>query len=106
MIQVEVKIDDSLETSKDSILNKFSIEAELFDNAKWYDSNEYCDLYSSSVAHLELDSSSSHARFGFLGYFLVGKLESPKLWSAEQVRNLSLFVFSAKKYLSRLRYNY
>lgn len=83
-IQVEVKIDNSLETSKDSILNKFSIEAELFDSAKWHDSDEYCDLHSSSVAHMELDPSSSTAIFGFLGYVLVGKLESPKLWSAEQ----------------------
>ncbi|RVW69332.1 Beta-galactosidase [Vitis vinifera] len=81
---VEVKIDNSLETSKDSILNKFSIEAELFDSAKWHDSDEYCDLHSSSVAHMELDPSSSTAIFGFLGYVLVGKLESPKLWSAEQ----------------------
>lgn len=101
-----MKIDNSLETSKDSILNKFSIEAELFDSAKWHDSDEYCDLHSSSVAHMELDPSSSTAIFGFLGYVLVGKLESPKLWSAEQVRNLSWFIFSPKKYFSRMHYGY
>lgn len=94
MIQVEVKIDNSLETSKGCFLNKFSIEAGLFDHMKWHASDECCGLTSSFVARMELNSSSSNATFGFLGYVLVGKLKSPKLWSAEQVRNLSIFMFS------------
>jgi hypothetical protein len=31
---------------------------------------------------------------GFLGNFLEGKLEKPKLWSAEQVRNLNSLGFA------------
>uniref|UniRef100_A0A5B7BXV9 beta-galactosidase n=1 Tax=Davidia involucrata TaxID=16924 RepID=A0A5B7BXV9_DAVIN len=93
-IQVEVKIDNSRETSKDSILANFTIEAEIYDTGSWYDSDGNVDLLSSNVGHLELYPSSG-ASLGFHGYLLVGKLQLPKLWSAEQP-NLYTLVISLK----------
>ena len=91
MIQVEVKIDNSLETSKDSVLANYSIEAALYDSGSWYTSNGNPDLLSSNVADLKLQPSSAPP-LGFHGYVLVGRLQSPKLWSAEQVRNFRHFL--------------
>lgn len=85
--QVEVKIDNSRETSKDNVLDKFTIEAALYDTGGWYKSNAYTDLVSSNVANLKLNLSSiSKPCPGFHGYLLAGKLAMPRLWSAEQVR--------------------
>lgn len=86
-MQVEVKIDNSSEASKENILANFTIEAALFDNGNWYGSDGDIDLLSSNVAHLEI-SPPSGAILGFKGYLLAGQLPMPKLWSAEQVRNL------------------
>ncbi|XP_020414127.1 uncharacterized protein LOC18785437 [Prunus persica] len=82
-IQVEVKIDNSRETSKDSVLANYVIEAALFDTACWYSIDGYGDLHLSYVASIKLNLSSSTS-LGFHGYLLVGRLDMPRLWSAEQ----------------------
>ncbi|XP_052176349.1 uncharacterized protein LOC127790740 isoform X2 [Diospyros lotus] len=92
-LQVEVKIDNPRGTSKD-ILADFTIEAAIYDNGSWYGSDGHVDLLSSSVAHLQL-APSSGATLGFQGYFLVGQLQMPKLWSAEQP-NLYILVVILK----------
>ncbi|KAF3434286.1 hypothetical protein FNV43_RR25389 [Rhamnella rubrinervis] len=92
-IQVEVKIDNSRETSKDNVLDKFTVEAALYDPGGWYKSNAYTDLVSSNVANLKLDlSSTSKPCPGFHGYLLAGKLAMPRLWSAEQPNLYTLVV--------------
>ncbi|KAK7317355.1 hypothetical protein RJT34_01507 [Clitoria ternatea] len=83
-ILVEVKIDNLRETSKDSILKDYTIEAALFDSGSWYASDGNPDLLSSNVADIKLQVQPSSALLGFHGYVLSGKLPSPKLWSAEQ----------------------
>ncbi|XP_057976450.1 uncharacterized protein LOC131163754 [Malania oleifera] len=89
-IQVEVKIDHSREISKDNILANFTIEAAVYDTGKWYDSDEY-DLLSSKVAQMDFIPPSSSS-LGFHGYVLGGKLEKPKLWSAENPNLYTLVV--------------
>ncbi|XP_070681182.1 uncharacterized protein [Malus domestica] len=90
-IQVDVKIDNSRETSKDSILSNYTKEASLFDMASWYSSDGFADLASSNVASLKLNPSPS-TRLGFHGYWLEGRLEKPRLWSAEQPNLYALAV--------------
>ncbi|XP_061995531.1 uncharacterized protein LOC133713503 isoform X2 [Rosa rugosa] len=90
-IQVEVKIDNSQETSKDSVLDNFTIEAALFDSGNWYSTGGSADLLSSNVANLKLDLSPSTIP-GFRDYLLVGRLEVPRLWSAEQPNLYTLVV--------------
>lgn len=92
---MEVKIDNLQETSKDTVLTNYTIEAALFDSGSWYSSDGNPDLLSSNVADLtfqpDLTFQQSTAPLGFYGYVLVGKLQSPKLWSAEHVRNFNHF---------------
>lgn len=59
------------------------IEATLFDTS----GDESSDMLSTNVANLELLSPPAQP-LGFHGYRLTGKLQNPKLWSAEQVRIL------------------
>lgn len=87
LIQVEVKIDTSREASKDSVLANFVIEAALYDTRSWYSHDGIGNLLSSNVANIKL--SPSGASVDFPGYVLEGKLEMPRLWSAEQVRKLT-----------------
>ncbi|PQQ00413.1 beta-galactosidase-like [Prunus yedoensis var. nudiflora] len=82
-IQVEVKIDNSRETSKDSVLANYVIEAALFDTARWYSSDRCAGLQSSKMDSIKLNLSSSTSP-GFHGYLLVGRLDMPWLWSAEK----------------------
>lgn len=91
-----MKIDNSKEISKDRVLDNFIIEAEIYDTASWYDQEGYMDLLSSKAANIRLNPSPTRL-LGFHGYVLSGKLETPRLWSAEQVRNLSyqLIFFSS-----------
>ncbi|KAL2478168.1 glycoside hydrolase family 2 protein [Forsythia ovata] len=93
-IQVEVKIDKSTETSEDTIAVNFTIEAEIFDTGSWYTGNGHVDLLSSNVAHLQLTQSVDYI-LGFIGYQLSGKVQMPKLWSAEQP-NLYTLVITLK----------
>jgi len=66
----------------------------LFDSGSWYTSDGNPDLLSSNVADIKLQPSSTPAPIlGFHGYLLTGKLQSPKLWSAEKVRNF-IHIFS------------
>lgn len=91
IIQVEVKIDNSHETSKDTVLANYIIEAALYDTGSWYNCDGNADLLSSNVANIKLNPSTTS--LGFHGYVLVGRIEMPRLWSAEQVRELSSFRF-------------
>lgn len=86
-----MKIDNSRETSKDGVLTNYTIEAALYDTGSWYNFDGYSDLLSSNVANIKLTPST--ASLGFHGYVLVGRIEMPRLWSAEQVRKLSSFRF-------------
>lgn len=89
-IQVEVEIDSSEETSKDSILANFVIEAGLYDTGSWYNSDGCLDLLSSNMTSIQLNPSTASVEFP--GYVLVGKLEVPRLWSAEQPNLYTLVV--------------
>ena len=88
-----MEIESSLAIPKEKILANFTIEAALYDTGSWYDSEESANLLSSNVANLKL-THSPMGLLGFLGNVLEGKLEMPKLWSAEQVRNLNSLAFS------------
>lgn len=90
-IEVEVIIDNSQETPKDNVLAQFTIEASLFDTKGWYESDSCADLISSNVANLKLNIKSTPLQ-GFHGYLLSGKLDAPKLWSAEQPNLYTLVV--------------
>ncbi|KAJ0046595.1 hypothetical protein Pint_05265 [Pistacia integerrima] len=90
LIQVEVKIDTSREASKDSVLANFVIEAALYDTRSWYSHDGISDLLSSNVANIKLSPPS--ASVDFPGYVLEGKLEMPRLWSAEQPNLYTLVV--------------
>ncbi|KAJ6694788.1 BETA-GALACTOSIDASE [Salix koriyanagi] len=93
-IEVEVKIESSQEIPIDNIFDNFTVEAALYDTGNWYNSEESANLLSSNVANLKL-THSPMGILGFLGNVLEGKLEKPKLWSAEQP-NLYVLVLSLK----------
>lgn len=95
--QVEVKIENSeigtdssaesgnfFKSSEDKFIASFTIEAEIFDSGSWVTDNGHPDLPSTSVARLEL-TNSVDPYLGFIGYQLKGKLQMPKLWTAEHV---------------------
>lgn len=84
ILQVEVKIDNSLETKKENFLNDYKLEAVLFDNGTLDNHEGIADVLSSNVASVKL-SLLSATTLGFHGYVLGGRMEKPKLWSAEQV---------------------
>lgn len=87
-LEVEVILDKSSDVNVNA---EVKIEATLFDiNGK-----ECTDLLSTDVAHLELHPPPVQP-LGFHGYRLTGKLQNPKLWSAEQVRNFFLQFFISK----------
>ncbi|PNY00160.1 glycoside hydrolase family 2 protein [Trifolium pratense] len=86
---VEVKIDRLQDTSIDNVLTNYTIEATLFDSGSWESPDGNPDLLASKVADITFQPTT--APLGFYGYTLVGKLQSPKLWSAEQVRNFNHF---------------
>ncbi|KAK4411137.1 Beta-galactosidase [Sesamum angolense] len=104
LLYVEVKIDcsalnidNSIETgnwfkiAEDKFITSFTIEAEIFDTGSLYTSNGHANLPSTSVAHLQLTSSVDFY-LGFIGYQLKGKLQTPKLWTAEQPNLYTLVV--------------
>ena len=92
-VQVEVKIESSQEIPIDNIFDNLTVEAALYDTGNWYNSEESANLLSSNVANLKL-THSPMGILGFMGNVLEGKLEKPKLWSAEQVRNLNSLEFT------------
>ncbi|KAG2250659.1 hypothetical protein Bca52824_080795 [Brassica carinata] len=59
-------------------------KAVVFDTTSWYKSGGFSYELSPKVANVKLNLSPSPV-LGFHGYLLEGKLDSPKLWSAEQV---------------------
>ncbi|CAN1316296.1 lacZ [Linum perenne] len=92
-IQVEVKIDNTRANPKDDIHASFTIDAALYDTGSWY-AGDKSGLFSTNVANLTTIPSSD-AILGFIGYKLAGKLDMPKLWSAEQP-NLYILVVTLK----------
>ncbi|KAF4388952.1 hypothetical protein F8388_026681 [Cannabis sativa] len=81
--RVEVKIDNSQATPKDTLLSRFTIEASLYDTTSWYKGDGDADLLSSNVANMKLKTKTG-ASPGFQGYWIGGKIDKPKLWSAEK----------------------
>ncbi|KAG9456219.1 hypothetical protein H6P81_000727 [Aristolochia fimbriata] len=90
-VQVEVKIDASREAPSYDVLANFLIEATLYDSMTLYKYDDNVDVPTSAVTHLELDRSLKSID-GFRGFVLVGKLEIPKLWSAEHPNLYTLVV--------------
>jgi beta-galactosidase len=69
-------------------VSTLSIEATLYDNYGPADVLT-SDMSAASVANLKLKPASRPKHcYGFHGYVLGGKVENPKLWSSEHVRDL------------------
>lgn len=83
-LEVEVILDKPTEVN---VSTDVKIEATLFDIS----GNQCSDLLSADVAHLELHPPPTQP-LGFHGYRLTGKLQNPKLWSAEQPNVYTLVV--------------
>lgn len=97
-IQVEVKFDMISVQSEEVDISSFTVEAVLYDNAElsgYGRSEGVADSSSYSPVRLKPESMSNG--FGFPGYHLVGKLEMPKLWSCENVRNLVMKIIICKQ---------
>ncbi|OMO87190.1 hypothetical protein COLO4_20752 [Corchorus olitorius] len=90
-IEVEVKIDCSRDMPKDKVLTNFIMEAALYDAGSWYNHDGNVDLLASNVANIKLNPAPP-GTLGFHGYVLVGTLENPKLWSAEQPNLYTLVI--------------
>ena len=70
-----------------------SIEATLFDNSESSDDLN-SDMSATNVVNLKTKPKPKGGPcHGFHGYVLGGKVENPKLWSSEKVRNLILGKF-------------
>jgi len=66
-----------------------SIEATLFDNSGLSNSID-ADLSSANAVNLKPKPKPTRGPFpGFHGYVLGGKIENPKLWSSEHVRDIT-----------------
>jgi len=92
LCQVEVKIDGLNENSEDVDVSSLAMEATLYDNTRWIScgANEgNMDMMPNAVAHMKLKPPPTWP-LGFHGYQLEGKLDRPKLWSSEHVRNCHL----------------
>ncbi|KAL9233819.1 hypothetical protein vseg_008766 [Gypsophila vaccaria] len=87
-LQVEVKIDTPVGVSRDRLLTDFTLQAELYDNGKWHDEG-MSDALATKVEEMELVPPAS---FKFDGYHFTGKIEKPRLWSAEQPNLYTLVV--------------
>ncbi|KAI7729494.1 hypothetical protein M8C21_024494 [Ambrosia artemisiifolia] len=83
-LEVEVILDKSTEVK---VNEEVKIEVKLFDIS----GDECSDLLSTDVAHLELHPPP-RMPLGFHGYRLTGKLNNPKLWSAEKPNLYTLVV--------------
>jgi len=85
-IEVEVEIDSHKQDREH--VSTLSIEAALYDNCGLSDSLD-ADLSSANVVNLKPKPKATRRHcLGFHGYVLGGKIENPKLWSSEHVRNL------------------
>lgn len=79
-MQVEVEIAKSKANSKKGAHSDLIVEAKLYDVSRWHKPGDIADLLSSNVADIKYTSSSAST------LVLEGKLERPRLWSAEHVR--------------------
>ncbi|KAL2926777.1 Beta-galactosidase [Bienertia sinuspersici] len=87
--QVEVKVDTPEGMPRDRILSDFTLEVGIYDNGKWQGNDGSIDLLSSVVTQMELIPPSN---FRFNGYHFKGKIDRPRLWSAEQPNLYTLVV--------------
>ncbi|KAF5191895.1 Beta-galactosidase [Thalictrum thalictroides] len=78
-IQVEVIVDES----KAGARKDFTIEATVYDTGKHFENDDNVDFHSSDAFNVELCPSPVPS-YGFYGNVLQGRLERPKLWSAEE----------------------
>jgi beta-galactosidase len=70
-----------------------SIEATLFDNYGPYDGFN-SDMSAANVVNLKAKPNPKGGPcHGFHGYVLGGKMDNPKLWSSEKVRDLVIGKF-------------
>ncbi|CAO2816155.1 unnamed protein product [Amaranthus hypochondriacus] len=88
-LEVEVKVDTPQGTSRDCILSDFTLETGVYDNGKWDGNDSSDDLLASLVTQMELIPPQS---FRFNGYHFKGKIDRPRLWSAEQPNLYTLVV--------------
>ncbi|KAL5720056.1 beta-galactosidase [Ranunculus cassubicifolius] len=82
-IEVEVKVDESTHALKDSARSSFSIEATIYDTGRSFECDSNVDILSSDATKMELCPPPLPI-LGFHGYVFRGRLELPKLWSAEK----------------------
>ncbi|XP_078442302.1 glycoside hydrolase family 2 protein [Wolffia australiana] len=88
-IQVDVKIDTVRGPCE--VFSKFTVEAMLCDTTNWANLQDYTDLKSYNILHLE-PKVFPPGQLGFHGHQLVGRLETPKLWSAEHPNLYTLII--------------
>lgn len=88
-LEVEVKVDTPQGMPRDSILSDFTLETGIYDNGKWHGTDGSVDLLASVVTQMELVPP---ACFRFNGYHFKGKIDRPRLWSAEQPNLYTLVV--------------
>lgn len=79
-----MKLDISRKPFEYGILANFSMEATLYDTTALYGEIDNLNISSLETFHLAYEQSPE-AYPQFQGYQLVGKVEKPKLWSAEHV---------------------
>lgn len=85
-MQVEVEIAKAKTKPEEGAHLDLIVEAKLFDISGWDKSGGIADLLSSNVADMKYKSSSAST------LVLEGKLERPRLWSAEHVSMHGLFL--------------
>ncbi|MQL91821.1 hypothetical protein Taro_024432 [Colocasia esculenta] len=90
-VQVEVKVDITGNLPKEDGRPNFIIEAILYDTTFWSEHDGGMDLRSCSAISLEPKPFQGES-LGFNGYHLVGRLEKPKLWSAEHPNLYTLVI--------------
>ena len=81
-----MKIDTLSPQSGD--LSNFTIDVMLCDTTNWADHEDYMNLESYNISHMKPKVFPS-GLLGFHGYQFDGRLERPKLWSAEYVCHFS-----------------
>ncbi|KAK8919439.1 hypothetical protein KSP39_PZI021197 [Platanthera zijinensis] len=93
-IQVEVKLDGLQKYPEGRNLANFTIEAVLYDNARystWDVDDDTFDPGSYKVIHMMVESPRVDIH-GLHGYMLTGKFTEPKLWSSEHPNLYTLVI--------------
>ncbi|OWM90042.1 hypothetical protein CDL15_Pgr026955 [Punica granatum] len=85
-LHVEVELAKSKAKPEGGAHSDLIVEAKLYDISSWYKSGGIADLLSSNVADIKYKSSSADT------LVLEGKLDRPRLWSAEHPNLYTLVV--------------